>query len=388
MLYIHLFLTAGVPADEATRIVLSRQEKFYDLLERLTNGMSSPAERWLAFGCVILLSFVLACFINHLTRKILRKMAAATVNTIDDHLIEAMPLPLLSGLTATGIYLGTALLHPPEQTAIHLHRLYLGIMIALVIWLLMRSVRLISGGFKLIAEKTCNTYNTLLIALLTPVLQTVILVTGLLLILDHVFRFNITALLAGAGIAAMAVAFAAQNTIADIFGAVALITDRPFQLGQFITVGDKSGIVESIGLRSTRIRSLDGPQWSIPNRTMTDTAILNISQRPSFRHVITIGLTYGTPPEGLLQAKAILHEILDGHPLFDMKKKPPLIYFDQLADFSLNLRVYCWFQTTDWQRFMQAKDEINHQIFARLTAAGLNFAFPSQSLYIEQLPEK
>ena len=121
---------------------------------------------------------------------------------------------------------------------------------------------------------------------------------------------------------------------------------------------------------------------------MTDTAILNLSSRPNFKHIFTIGLTYSTTPEDLQRAKAILHEIIERHPLIDMAKQPPIITFAEMASYSLNLQAICWFQTTDFLAFTKAKEEINFQIYEELGKAGLSFAFPSQSLYIEKMPGK
>ena len=160
------------------------------------------------------------------------------------------------------------------------------------------------------------------------------------------------------------------------------------QIGQRIQVGDKSGTVEAIGLRSTRLRTLDGTVWSIPNRTMTDTAILNFSTRPNFKHTFTLTLTYRTSADQLRRGKELLHAILDGHPLFDMEKQPPRITFSEMADCSLNLQVLCWFQTTDFLAFTRAKEEISFRILEEFNREGLDFAFPSQSIYIESMPEK
>ena len=359
-----------------------------ELLKRLIDGDSSQPERWIAFGAAVVLSLIVAVIVSFIIDRILKRMAKKTESTVDDRLIAVLRAPLVIGLTVTGIYAGTLLLHLPAKAALLCRQAYTVVLVLLIVGLLLRAVRVAGNSIQLAAKNSGNTYNTLLINLLTPLLKAIIWMIGLLFLLEHVFGINISALLAGAGIVAMAVAFAAQNTIADIFGAVALIADKPFQIGQRIQVGDKDGVVEAIGLRSTRMRSLDGTLWCVPNRTMTDTAILNFSNRPNFKHIFTIGLTYSTTPEELRHAKEILHAIIERHPLIDMAKQPPIITFAEMASYSLNLQAICWFQTTDFLAFTKAKEEINFQIYEELGKAGLSFAFPSQSLYIEKMPGK
>lgn len=143
------------------------------------------------------------------------------------------------------------------------------------------------------------------------------------------FCFHIGTLLAGAGVASMAIAFAAQNTIANLFGAISLIIEQPFAVGERIQVDGKDGIVKAVGLRSVRLLALDGTVWYVPNRTMAESSIINVSKRPYYRYAFTLNLTYANTPESLQKGKDLLQEILSKHPLIDMEKRPPVISFDK-----------------------------------------------------------
>ena len=348
--------------------------------------LQTPSERWIAFAVGVAASLILAALIDLIIRKVLKRFARRTKTELDDKVVDALEYPLVAVLTLSGTYACLGFLNLSGFWIAFAYRCYLALVIAICLSLALRIVRIIGEFSRGLATRTGNTYHILLLSLLQPLCAAILWVIGTLCLLDYVFGFNIGALLAGAGIAAMAIAFAAQNTIANIFGAISLILDRPFEIGQRIQVGDKSGVVESIGLRSTRLRTLDGTVWCIPNRTMTDTAILNFSTRPNFKHIFTITLTYSTSPDALRRGKEILHSIFDNYPLFNMEKQPPRITFSEMADCSLNLQVLCWFQTTDFFAFTQAKEEITFRILEEFNKAGLDFAFPSRSIYIESMP--
>ena len=378
--------TIPVPVQVFTDVP-TRFARFIEELVYRGEVTPTTSQRWIAFVIGILISWVFAAIIDLIIRKVLKRFAQKTKTLLDDKLIDALEHPVVAILTLSGTYGCIGLLGIGSCWIAFAKRCYLALVIMICLALALRIVNIIGEFSRGLATRNKNTYQILLLSLLQPLVIAILWIVAVLFLLDNVFGFNIGALLAGAGIAAMAIAFAAQNTIANIFGAISLILDRPFQIGQRIQVGDKSGTVEAIGLRSTRLRTLDGTVWSIPNRTMTDTAILNFSTRPNIKQVFTVNLTYGTTADQLRRGKEILHAIFDNHPLFDMEKQPPRITFSEMADCSLNLQVICWFQTTDFLAFTQAKEEITFRILEEFGKAGLDFAFPSQSIYIESMPD-
>ena len=182
--------------------------------------------------------------------------------------------------------------------------------------------------------------------------------------------------------AGLAIAFAAQNTIANLFGAMSLISDRTFKVGDRIICNGSDGMVEAVGFRSTRLRSLDGTIWNIPNRILSDSTVENITERNSIKYAFTLGLVYSTTPEQMRRALRILGGILDNHPGFDPATKPPLYFFTDYKAFSLDISVTLWFQTLDFVQFQKWKQEINLAILEQFNAAGLEFAFPTSTNYI------
>ncbi len=354
-----------------------------DFIRQLNAGTTSLTARYLAFAMCIILSVIAAKLLHFIFREVLGNWTRKTKTKHDDQFVQATQTPIVWMLAASGIFLSLRFLHLNHGMSFFLHRVYLGVMILLGLQLMLRATRILSEVLVSVINVQNIAYGDLLANLLRPLFKTILWIIAILMLMNNVFGINIGALLAGAGIVAMAIAFAAQNTIANIFGAVSLIVDRPFRIGDRIQVGDKDGVVETIGLRSTQLRSLDGTTWSIPNRTMTDMPIHNCSKRPNFKEVFVITLTYNSTVDDLRRGKEILHEILDKHPLFS-EKQPPVITFSEMADYSLNLQAVCFFQTTDFGKFVKAKEEINFQILEKFTEAKLDIAFPTQTICLEQ----
>jgi MscS family membrane protein len=172
--------------------------------------------------------------------------------------------------------------------------------------------------------------------------------------------------------------------LANIFGSMTILADRPFKVGDVIRVDSVEGTVEAIGLRSTRIRTVDGHFVTIPNKTVADAAIINISMRPTIRQLITISLTYDTPAARVEEAVKILREIFRAHPL----THDVLVSWKDYAPSSLDIFVAYQCKSTNQKEFLAALEQINLEIKRRFDTAGLQFAFPTQTIQLQQLAAK
>jgi MscS family membrane protein len=204
-------------------------------------------------------------------------------------------------------------------------------------------------------------------------------VVGVLVTLDNI-GVNITAAIASLSIGGLAIGLAAQDTLANLFGAVAVFVDKPFRIGDRIQLDGVDGTVESIGMRSTRVRNLDGYLVTIPNKTMGNSTITNIARRPTIKTEINFGLTYDTPLEKLKRAVQILDEIYRGHP----QTHDLIISFNKFTDSALNIVVVHWWKGTDGKAYMAGLQELNFKVKERFEAEHLDFAFPSQTVYLKQ----
>ena len=193
---------------------------------------------------------------------------------------------------------------------------------------------------------------------------------------------NITSLIASLSIGGLALSLAAQDTLSNLFGAVAVLTDKPCKVGDSIRVDNVEGTVEAIGLRSTRVRNLDGHLVSIPNKTMGNATITNITQRPNIKTVMNIGLTYDTSAEKVKRAAAILEEVLQRHP----STHEVVVGFNRFSDSALNIQVVHWWKGTNNKEYLAGMQDLNLEIKERFDAEKINFAFPSSTVYLKTEP--
>ncbi len=220
--------------------------------------------------------------------------------------------------------------------------------------------------------------------LVRKTLRIFVVVVSVLTIAQSVFGTDITAWLAGLGIAGLAVSLAAQDSIKNLFGSITIFLDRPFQVGDRIVFDGHDGPVEEIGFRSTRLRTLEGNVVTIPNSRMVDSSVLNISKRGAIRRIINVTVTYDTAPARLREAVAILKQIFtepDIAPGLD-PANPPRVAFNEFNADSLNIVVFYWYAPPDYWAYLDHAERLNMKILERFNDAGIDFAFPTQTLYL------
>jgi MscS family membrane protein len=209
----------------------------------------------------------------------------------------------------------------------------------------------------------------------------VLILLAALVWLDNL-GFDVGTLLAGLGVGGVAFALAAQDTLKNLIGSVMVLLDKPYRVGQRIVVKGHDGVVEEVGLRSTRLRLLTGHQTTIPNEQMASTDIENIDRRPNIRRLFNIAIRYDTPLEKVDQAVSIIQGILDNHEGMD-PELTPRVYFNKFNRDSLNIIALFWYHPPDYWAFMDLCQRINRQIMHEFEQAGIQFALPSQTVYAE-----
>ena len=214
----------------------------------------------------------------------------------------------------------------------------------------------------------------------------VVVLFAALLWLDNI-GFNVSTLLAGLGVGGIAVALAAQDTLKNFFGSVMILLDKPFSVGQRVTVKGHDGVVEDIGLRSTKIRLLTGHQATVPNDQMANIDIENIGRRPHIRRLTNITITYDTPPEKIEKAVNIIETTLDNHEGMETDF-PPRVYFNEFNPYSLNILVLYWYHPPDYWSFLAFSQRVNLQIMREFEKEGIQFAFPTSTTYLTQDDEQ
>lgn len=196
------------------------------------------------------------------------------------------------------------------------------------------------------------------------------------------FGYNVSSLIAGFGITGLAVGFAAKEAIGNIFGSVGLLSDRVYKIGDYIKFDGYEGVVENVNLRSTSIRTLDGFVVNVPNNTIANQAITNVSKTHRRLVDITVGIEYGTPNEKIDRAIEILKEIARDDE--NIAGEGVFTTIEELADSSINIRLFAYTKEKAWARYKVVKGAVIREIVHRYRAEGIEFAFPSTSVYMHE----
>ena len=202
-----------------------------------------------------------------------------------------------------------------------------------------------------------------------------------LLVLDNL-GVNITALVAGLGVGGIAVALAAQNMLSDLFASLSIVLDKPFVVGDFVIIDDMIGSVEQVGLKTTRIRSLSGEQLILSNNDMLSSRIRNYGRMFERRVVFHLGVVYQTPGDKLRRIPDIVREIIEAEDdtRFDRA------HFQRYGDFSLVFEIVYYVTQSDYVRYMDIQQSVNLQVYDAFEAEGIEFAYPTQTLFVNTNP--
>ncbi|MEX0777077.1 MAG: mechanosensitive ion channel family protein [Phycisphaeraceae bacterium] len=261
-------------------------------------------------------------------------------------------------------------------------------------WLLYNLVDVIDHWLTRITSKTHTKLDDMVVPLIRKALRIFLVIIFTLVVAQNVFGLNILSFLAGLGLAGLAISLAAQDSVKNLFGSLTVFFDKPFLIGDRINFDGIDGTVEEIGFRSTRVRTLVGHLVTIPNMKFIDNNVENIAARPSIRRILDVTITYDTPPEKVEEAVRIIRDMLAEPQFaaeFDMDKNPPRVYFNEYNAASLNIRVMYWYRlgdSRDWWTYNQMSEQFNHRLLRAYSEAGIEFAFPTQTLYLAGDPNR
>lgn len=232
--------------------------------------------------------------------------------------------------------------------------------------------------------KTDTKLDDMLVPVVRKSLRITIAIFSAIYIIDNILDQNVQSILVSAGVGGIAIALAAKDSIANFFGSVTIFADRPFQVDEMISIEGYTGPVEEVGFRSTKIRTLYGHLVTIPNNTIANSIIENISSRPFIRRTSNITIAYDSGHNGAKRAVEIIKEILaDVSEINTDQEKPPRVYFSDFNDWSLNIYMSYWVKPPNYWLYQQVNEQVNLEMTRRFEAEGIEFAFPTQTLYMK-----
>ena len=372
-------LTPVIPTQSPTNLLTTTLSKV-DFLRRRDPLFDQPLWKYIASLIYIVLAFYIAKLLDLIINGWLKRWAAKTETKYDDLLLELLRGPVKVVAFVIFLHIGLGVFDWPMRMQIWLSRVLLVVVACSVTYVALKVVDLVLGLWReKVTSPEDKLFNEHLFPLIRKVIKVALAVAAVLLTADNL-GIKITSVLAGLSVGGLALGLAAQDTVANLFGAVAIFLDKPFHIGDRIRLENVDGTVEGIGLRSTRVRSLDGHHVTIPNKTMGNTIITNVTRRPNIKTEMNLGLTYDTPADKVKRALQILEEIYRAEPLTE----DLIVSFNKFADSALNILVVHWWKGSDAKKHFAAMQDLNLKLKERFDAEGINFAFPSQTLYLKQ----
>jgi MscS family membrane protein len=256
------------------------------------------------------------------------------------------------------------------------------LVIVAVTWMLMRLSAEVERHMRGRLAAT-NTAATSLLRVGRRGVETLLIFAALIATLRH-FGVDPTPALAGLGVGGLAVALAAQKTLENVIAGASLIFDQAVRVGDFLKMGEVTGTVDHIGLRSTRIRTLDRTIVSIPNSQIANASLETISERDKFWFHHIVGLRYETTPDQLHMVVDAVRQLLEAHTLVDAASVR--VRFLRLGAFSLDVEVFAYFHARDWNHFLEVQEQLLFRVTEIVAGAGTAIAFPSQTMYVAGTP--
>ena len=250
-----------------------------------------------------------------------------------------------------------------------------------IFWTINRAIDFIGFKLKNKALKTESKVDDQLIPFAIDIAKVLTVVLALVMILGNVFDVNVTALVTGLGIGGVAFALASKESLENLLGSFTIFFDKPFTVGDIVTLGGVTGTVEKVGFRSTRIRTFDKSVVTVPNKNIISTELDNLGARPVRRVKFNIGLTYDTSVENIKNIVDDIQKLIDEHPMTNQEGK---VRFLEFGPSSLDIMVLYYVESPDWEVLIDAKQKINFDIIDIVNKYKCEFAFPSTSVYIEK----
>jgi small-conductance mechanosensitive channel len=340
-----------------------------------TEFLGNTISSYLLAIAIFIGGILLTWIIRSVVVQRLKRWAARSSTDLDDRLIRLVERPVTYLFYLGSFYIGLSNLelHPILQEAVRV--VFVIIATVLVIQLV---GSLIEYGIRVywVTQRSDSAVEHSLGALI-PSIRVVVWAVGIVFLLDNL-GFDISAVVASLGIGGIAVAIAAQGILGDLFSYFSILFDRPFEIGDFLVIGDMVGTVEHVGIKTTRLRSLGGEQLIAANTDITSSRIQNFKRMERRRIVFTIGVTYETAQEQMQEIPGIIQSAIEKieNVTFDRA------HFLSFGDFSLNYEVVYNVETADYAVYVDAQQQMNLAIKAAFEARGIEFAYPTQLLYL------
>src|SRR5688572_20114530 len=330
---------------------------------------------WVIAISIIIGSILIIRLIKKIVVTQLKRWSQRTNATIDDFLVLSIERSVLPFIYILMIYLGLSYLSFGEKTQ---NILRIAILVAGTFF----TIRLITSILTYLVENFTRTQEDAEIKKkqargIIIIVKIIFWTMGVIFLIDNL-GYDITTLVAGLGIGGIAIALAAQAVLGDLFSYFVIFFDKPFEIGDFIIIGDKMGTVEYVGIKTTRIRALSGEQLVVSNTDLTNSRVQNYKRMEKRRVVFSIGVLYETPAEKLKKIPGAIKSIIESQSDLQFDR----VHFSTFGDFSLNFEIVYYIPGADYNLYMDRQQTINLAIFEEFQKEKVGFAYPTQKIYL------
>lgn len=333
--------------------------------------------KWLiAFAIIVGLCLLIKLFKSIIIRRV-KKWTSKTSTDWDDFAVRIMESSVVPLLYISSVYFGLKTLAFSDQLDTVIHIAYL---VAFTFFILkMISAAFSKFVFSFIQREENSEGKEKQAAGLIVIANVVIWILGIVFLMDNL-GYDVTTIIAGLGVGGIAIALAAQAVLGDLFSYFVIFFDKPFEIGDFIVVGDKNGIIEYIGIKTTRIRTLSGEQLVCSNTDLTNSRLHNFKRMQRRRIVFNLGVTYQTTHEQLSIIPGLVKDIVSANPKLQFDRG----HFSGYGDFSLNFEFVYYVLDSDYNIYMDCQQTLYLGIYSAFEKHGIEFAYPTQTLFLNR----
>jgi MscS family membrane protein len=335
---------------------------------------------------IVFVGFASRRVVAYLFKGVLARQTQRTNVRWDDDLVRLLPGPI-AALVQIGLWYCAAVLLALPREPLDIHQFILqGLEVALAVallWIFFRLIDVLGAALARVSRRTESRLDDQFVPLVRKTLKVIISVTVGVMVVQEL-GYSVSSLIASLGVGGLALALAAKDTVANVFGSVVVFTDQPFQVGDWIEVEGVEGTVEEVGFRTTQIRRFDNSSVTLPNATFSSQPIINHSRRPQRRITMDIRLTYDTGSQQMQQLLDDLRRLLKHHPGIDQGFH--FVNFTAFGESSLELQLYCFTSTTVWTDFLDIREQLLLRIMELVQSHGLQMAFPTRTIHMSQTP--
>lgn len=353
-------------------------EYINELLNQI--GISNPLAGQFVLS---LIYFVLAILVGMIVYQIFERYfanwAKKTKTTLDDQILSNIKLPIYLVVIVIGVYYAFTPLKILDPFLFEIRLIFSIIEILLVSFAITRVINVLVAWYGERKREREKDVSNHILFLLKRVLHIVVYIFAFLFVL-WTFDINLSGAIVGLGVGGIAIAFALQNVLSDLFSAFTIYFDRPFEIGDFVILGSDMGTIKKIGMVSTRIQTLQGEELVVSNQELVTTRIRNFKQMEQRRIVFGLGVIYATPLTKLKKIPGIIKEIINSIDIAYVDR----VHFKEFGNFSLNFEFVYYIRSKDYNVYMNTQQEINFKIKEAFDKEGIEMAFPTQTLFVKR----